>query len=96
MSEVKPMMSHQHDLLTSELNKDNTNRHSGVQSGKPLKPQPYTESRRSRFQKEKPHHLATQYQKVSPESIYIPVTLYRFTEVFMYLGTHIQHTFYYI
>lgn len=30
---------------------------------------------------------------VSPESIYIPVTLYRFTDVFMYLGTHIQHAF---
>lgn len=31
MSEVKPMMSHQHDLLKSELNKDNTNRLGGVQ-----------------------------------------------------------------
>lgn len=31
MSEVKPMMSHQHDLLKSELNKDNTNKLGGVQ-----------------------------------------------------------------
>lgn len=92
MSEVKPMMSHQHDLPKCELNKDNTKRHGEGQRGKPLRPQPHTENRSS-FQQRRPHHLAIQYQLVSLESIYIPVTLYRFTDVFMYLETHIQHMF---